>query len=93
MHTTHAEIRAQQRGIPPFIDQILDLYGHEQYDGHGAIILYLDKQSIRQMHRDYGHRPVARMSEWLSAYKIKSVADGRTITIGKRYPNARINRR
>ena len=91
MRTLHAEIRSQQRGIPPMIDQLLDLYGREQYDGHGAIVLYLDKGSIRQMQRDMGHRPVARMSEWLNAYKVMSTSDGSTITIGQRY--ARIKRR
>lgn len=73
------------------IDQLLDLYGREQYDGHGATVLYLDKGSIRQMQRDMGHRPVARMSEWLNAYKVMSTSDGSTITNGQRY--ARIKRR
>lgn len=91
MHTRHAETRSQQRGIPPLMDQLLDLYGREQYDGHGAIVLYLDKGSIRQMQRDMGHRPVARMAEWLNVYKVKSTSDGSTITIGQRY--ARVKRR
>jgi hypothetical protein len=43
MNTRHAEVRAQQRGIPPMVDQLLDLYGQEEYDGHGAITLYLNK--------------------------------------------------
>ena len=38
MNTRHAEFRAQQRGIPPIIDQLLDLYGHEEHDGHGGVI-------------------------------------------------------
>jgi len=78
----HAEIRAQQRGIPPFIDQLLDLYGSEQYDGHGGVVLYLDKSSIRRMERDMGREPVRRLSTWRNAYKVKSSIDGRTITTG-----------
>jgi hypothetical protein len=69
MNTQHAEIRAQQRGIPPLVDELLDRYGHEHHDGHGAVVLFLDKQSIRAMERDLGRRPVARLAEWLDAYK------------------------
>lgn len=80
----HAVIRAQQRGIPPFIDQLLDLYGREQYDGHGGVVLYLDKDSIRRMERDMGREPVSRLSTWRNAYKVKSSLDGYTITTGLR---------
>lgn len=80
----HAAIRAQQRGIPPFIDQLLDLYGMEQYDGHGGVVLYLDKGSIRRMERDMGREPVRRLSTWRNAYKVKSSLDGCTITTGLR---------
>ena len=82
--TNHAQHRAQQRGIPPLIDQLLEMYGQEQHDGHGAVILYLDKASLRRMERDMGRRPVARLSEWLDAYKVRST-DGHTITVGHRY--------
>ena len=83
MNTKHAEVRAQQRGIPPMIDQLLDLYGHEEYDGRGAITLYLDKTSIKNMERDMGRRPVQRLSEWFDAYKVKTTS-GITITVGHR---------
>lgn len=83
MNTTHAQVRAQQRGIPPMVDELLDRYGHEEHDGHGAVVLYMNKSSIRQMERDLGRRPVARLSEWFDAYKVKG-ADGRTITVGHR---------
>lgn len=54
MNTRHAEVLAQQRGIPPMVDQLLDLYGQEEHDGHGTITLYLSKTSIRNMERDLG---------------------------------------
>lgn len=41
MKTAHAQKRAQQRGIPPLIDELLDLYGREQHDGRGGVILFL----------------------------------------------------
>lgn len=84
MNTKHSEIRAQQRCIPPMVDQLLDLYGQDEYDGHGAIIRYLDKISIRNMERDLGRRPVARLSEWFDAYKVIAT-DGHIITVGHRY--------
>lgn len=83
MRTKHASIRAQQRGIPPMVDELLDRYGYEEHDGHGAVLLYMNRQSIRKMERDLGRRPVARLSEWLGAYKVKG-SDGCTITVGHR---------
>lgn len=83
MNTRHADIRAQQRCIPPMMDQMLDLYGQEEHDGHGAVILYLSKDSIRHMERDLGRRPVSRLAEWFDAYKVKTL-DGLTITVGHR---------
>jgi len=85
MQTRHAKIRAQQRGIPRFIDQLLDQYGHEEYDGHGAFVVFFDRRSIRQMERDLGREPVRRLAEWHDAYKVCSSTDGCTITIGHRY--------
>ena len=84
MNTRHAKVRSQQRGIPPFIDQILDLYGHERYDGNGGIISYLTKDSIRRMEQDMGREIVRRLDPWLGTYKVKSSCDGCTITMGHR---------
>ncbi len=84
MTYTHTKTRAQQRGTPPLIDDLLEAYGQEQHDGQGAVILYLNKTSVRRMERDMGRRPVARLSEWLDAYKVKTT-DGDTITVGHRY--------
>ena len=65
MNTRHAELRAQQRGIPPLVDELLDRYGTEQHDGHGAVVLYFDRTSIRTMERELGHRPVASLlGQW-----------------------------
>jgi hypothetical protein len=83
MNTKHAKARAQQRGIPPLVNELLDRYGQEEHDGHGAITLYLSKSSIRNMERDWGHRPVSRLAEWFDVYKVRS-ADGSTITVGHR---------
>ena len=83
MNTCHAKKRAQQRCIPPLISDLLDRYGQEEYDGHGGITLYLNKASIKNMERDLGRRPVARLAEWFDAYKITGT-DGHTVTVGHR---------
>lgn len=83
MNTKHAGVLAQQRGILPMIDQLLDLYGQEAYDGHGTVTLYLDKTSIKNMERDMGRRPVQRLAEWFDTYKVKTT-NGTTINIGHR---------
>ena len=83
MNSRHAEVRAQQRCIPPMFDYLLDLYGEDDHDGRGAVIRYFSKSSIRNMERDFGCRPVSRLAEWLNTYKVMS-SDGRTITLGHR---------
>lgn len=83
MNTKHSEVRAQQRGIPPMIDQFLDMYGQEEHDGRGGVVVYLSKTSIRNMQRDMGRRPVARLAEWFDAFKVRG-SNGQTITVGHR---------
>jgi hypothetical protein len=87
--THHASVRSQQRGIPPLIDQWLDLYGHEEYTGAGYIKRYFSHQSIRQLQRDFGRQPVSLMERYLNAYKVESCADGRTVTTGWRSAHMR----
>jgi len=85
METVHAKVRAQQRCIPPMIDQWLDQFGAEQYDGHGGVVRFFNRASIRAMKRAFGSSPVRKMSEYLNVYKVESSHDGRTITIGHRF--------
>jgi hypothetical protein len=80
----HAAKQAQRRGIPPLIDEWLDSYGEEVYDGHGATVRYFSKRSIREMEKAYGSLPVRKLSEWHDAYKVVSIDDGTVITIGHR---------
>lgn len=83
--TGHAELRAQQRGIPPLIEHWLDQYGEEDYDGHGGCRVFFSKRSIRQMERDFGRAPVRKLAEWLDVYKVESSHGGQLITICHRY--------
>jgi hypothetical protein len=82
--TRHAVIRSQQHGIPPLINQWLDQYGEEEYEGHGGIRRYFSHTSIRVMESEFGRRPLAKMSEYLGVYKVESSHDGQTLAIGHR---------
>lgn len=91
MQTCHAKVRAQQRGIPPFIDQLLDAYGHQEYTGYGQVVVFLDKKSRRSISRDLGEQVIKKLDCWLDAYKVADSSSGITITTGHRHK--RINRR
>lgn len=80
----HATIRSQQRGIPPLIDQWLDLYGEEEYDGHGAIRRFFTGTSIRNLEKDCGRQIISKLSEYFGCYKVVSSSSNVTITLGHR---------
>lgn len=90
--TTHATIRAQQRGIPPVIQDWLLDYGEEQFDGHGGIVRYFSQECLREMERDIGKAKLKRMSEYFRCYLVQSSSDGAVITVGKRYESQHILR-
>lgn len=85
MQTRHARIRAQQRGLTVFIDQLLDQYGKEAYDGRGGVLVYFDKSRYHQMVGDMSREDVRRLPKLRDAYKVRSSTDGCTITIGHRH--------
>lgn len=81
----HAASRAQQRGIPPLVEQWLEEFGEEAYDGHGAVVRYFSRSSVRSLERAFGRAPVRKLAEYLGAYKVDSSRDGSLITIGHRF--------
>ena len=83
--TLHATIRAQQRGIPPLIQNWLIDYGAEQFDGRGGVVRYFSNDCLRKMERELGKTPVKRMSEYMRCYLVQSSSDGGVITVGKRF--------
>ncbi|MNT71885.1 hypothetical protein D3C72_2104270 [compost metagenome] len=84
MNTRHATVRAQQRGIPPMIDWLLDLYGHEEYDHQGAILVHFNSESKRRMEKELGRQAIAPMCRWFGAYKVKTTDGSTTLTTGFR---------
>ncbi len=92
MKTVHATIRAQQRGVPPLIEDWLLDYGAEQFDGHGGVVRYFSNACIRKMERDMGRAPLKQMSEYLRCYLVQDSSDGTVITVGKRHGTQHIRR-
>lgn len=80
----HAEVRSQQRGIPPLIINWLKDFGELTHDHNGAVILYFTKKSKRQLEKAVGREVICRLSEWLDSYAVQSL-DGNLITVGHRY--------
>jgi len=81
--STHARARLQQRAILPLLDQWLDAFGEEEYDGCGAVRIFFSRRSIRRMEQAFGRLPVRKMTHLLDAYKVESSRDGSTITYAR----------
>lgn len=85
--TKHAEVRQQQRSVPPLILNWLDQYGTREHDGKGAEIVYFDRKSRRTLEREAGKRVVDLLGGLLNAYVVLT---GETvITVGYRYKRIR----
>ena len=86
--STHAKARSQQRGIPRFIDELLDRYGLDEHVGDGRTVRFFNKVALRRMEREMGRPIVAQFARWFDCYKVVG-ADGGAITIGHRYRHIR----
>ena len=83
--TTHAEVRAQQRGIPPLAIDLVLSYGACEYDHHGGVIRYFDKRARKAAEKEVGVRAMRRLSGFMGLYAVESVNSGNLITVGHRY--------
>jgi len=66
------------------VQQWLDDFGEEQFDGRGGIVRYFSRRSKRELERTCGRTIVARLAEFLDCYKVEATNDGSTITLGHR---------
>ena len=55
--------QSQRRATPLIVDQLIELYGTEEHDGHAAVTLHLKKYCFRSTERDLGRRPVSRLAD------------------------------
>lgn len=81
MNTTHANIRAQQRGIPPIVVDLLFQFGQRAHDHRGGEVIYFDKQSRKKI-ETYAGGLLGKLNQHLDSYAV--VADGKIITLGIR---------
>lgn len=82
--TIHAEKRMQQRGIPPFIIELVEQFGASARGPGGVERLTFDKRSKARMRRAVGARGMAIVEKWLSIYTVVSDETGEVVTAARR---------
>ncbi len=80
--TQHAQVRSQQRGLPPLALELLERFGNREHAHDGSEILYFDKHARKQL-ASYAGGLFGRVSALLDAYAV--MANGRVVTVGHRY--------
>lgn len=85
--TTHAIARCQQRGVSPFVIDMLLRFGRREHDHQGAEIVFFDRRAKKEV-ESYTGGSIGKLSEQMDSYAV--VADGFVITVGVRYK--KINR-
>lgn len=74
--TRHPSASPAKVDLQPWIDQILDLYGSSQHLSHGGLLLHCRRRHLRQMRRELGQRPVARLVQWLTKCQLRDAGSG-----------------
>ena len=80
--TVHANVRSQQRGIPPIVVDLLFRFGRREHDHAGAEVVYFDRRSRKHI-ESYAGGLISKLSEHLDSYAV--LADGEIVTVGIRY--------
>lgn len=81
--TKHAQVRSQQRCIPPMVQDLLMKFGTSMHLGGGCTKLFFDKRARRKVQVYAG--PIASMlNDHLDAYLVMSENDD-TITVAHLY--------
>jgi len=76
----HAQVRAQQRCIPPLVIEWLLTYGHRQ-TSHGAEKIRFDKRAKRELASEVGTPIVKQMSRFLQASIVVDPVSDQLITV------------
>ena len=85
--TTHATARCQQRGISPFVVDLLLRFGRREHDHKGAEVVFFDRRAKKEV-ESYTGGSIGKLSEQMDSYAV--VSDGCVITVGVRHK--KINR-
>lgn len=78
----HATARAQQRGVPPLVVDLLLEFGVREHDSRGAEIVYFDRRAKKHL-ETYSGGLFGKLNEHLDAYAV--VSNGKIITVGPRH--------
>lgn len=79
-YSKHANIRAQQRCIPPLIVDWLLTHGHRT-SSHGAVRLVFDKRSRKSIAKEVGTVVIHQLSKFLNVEAIVDPATDVVITV------------
>ncbi len=85
--TRHADVRSQQRRIPPFVIDLLLQFGAREAAGEGAEKLFFDKRA-RQRLQSYVGSVAPLLEPHLNVYAVVSPSDA-VITVGHRLDRIR----
>ncbi len=82
MITKHADVRMQQRAIPPLAVEVFERFGSSMRH-EGATILYMDKKARKRVEEAFGGpRSVRVIERWLDLYVC--IEGGKIITVAPR---------
>ncbi len=92
MRTRHAQVRAQQRGVHPEIENLLHRYGEKRHAPNGCLIKFFSKNSLTNIKASFGTAFLAKNHENFRTYLIESKDDGSIVTFGKLFEKQRITK-
>lgn len=72
-YTHHAQLRAQQRAIPPMLVDLLLQFGHREKSGDGTAKVFFDKDARRKL-RAYAGALASSIEQHLDVYVVVSSA-------------------
>lgn len=88
-YTRHAAKRARQRGIPMFVNDLLDQFGEDWFDGRGCVCTMISGKSVKRMQSTLGRGATRHLEQYRGVYRVESLRDGRDVTLGRRHRRVR----
>lgn len=85
MYTTHAVQRCSQRAISHSLCSLIMNFGESKYDGHGAKIWFITKESINRIKNDLDKKTSLMLDKKRNAYVVESLDSNSVITVGYAY--------
>lgn len=82
VYTYHAQLRAQQRAIPPILVDLLLQFGHREKSGDGTSKVFFDKVARRKL-RTYAGAMANSIEQHLNVYVVVGPAQ-EVITVAHR---------